>query len=88
MDAIIIPHAVSAFLDRQSHVLQAILVVETNLPKESVDGSQTDARQAMLKAIAQEVQARNLDAYEIRWSSKARPAGMSGLEPPENSGRA
>jgi hypothetical protein len=67
MDAIVIPHAVSAFLDRASQVSREILVVETNLTKDSRDVSTMDARDAMLEAIAREVQDRSLDAYEIRW---------------------
>jgi hypothetical protein len=68
MDAIVIPNAVSAFLDRDSQVSREILVVETNLTKDSPDVSTMDARDAMLEAIAREVQDRGLDAYEIRWS--------------------
>ena len=68
MDFIDIPHAVSAFLDREAGPSREILVVETALPKDSTDGANTDARYAMLKAIAREVHNRSLDAYEIRWS--------------------
>lgn len=67
MDAILIPHAESAYLDRQSEASGQILVVETNLTKDSSDRTAIDARYTMMEAIAREVQTRSLDAYEIRW---------------------
>jgi hypothetical protein len=68
MDPIEIPHAVSAYLRRETQLPRKLLVVETNLNKDSDNGVEADARYLMLRAIADEVEARNLDAYEIRWS--------------------
>ena len=68
MDPIEIPHAVSAYLQREPQLPRKLLVVETNLNKDCEDGPEADARYIMLRAIADEVKPRNLDAYEIRWS--------------------
>ena len=67
MDIISIPHAATAYLDRQPHAPIATLVVVTKLARDP-SGDQEGAHDRMMNAIAREVQTRGLDAYEIHWS--------------------
>ena len=71
MDESKIPHALVAFVDRQSQVPREVLIVATSLPEQSPAGLEADARYEMLNAIAAEVAERGLHGYEIWWSEQA-----------------
>jgi hypothetical protein len=66
MDDFKIPHAENVFVDR-SDTPRDFLFVVTNLPEHSSAGTEADARHDMMKAIAAEVAARQLQGYKIRW---------------------
>lgn len=69
MTKISIPHATEVYIDRETEVPRAILMIATHLPEHSADVPFAQSRQEMLEAIVSIVGMEGLDGYEIKWGS-------------------